>query len=138
MPLTIVPYQSFYSSGGGGSGSTDHSHNNLAVLNSLKTDNKGNLIFNNNIIGEKAIEISHDLTLSQTHISNKYIELPEDCDIQRAITFTLEGVSQIRGSDWEVDEKDYPEKDRITWKDFSLEHLVQAGDKANITYYKKI
>ncbi len=134
MGVIIVPRGDNSGSGG----TADHSHTNLALLNSLKVDASGHFIVNNQIIGEQAIEVNYELTLTQSQVSNKCIELPFDCDAQRAITLTLASVPQIREIDWEVIEHEYPQPDLISWDSLQLEQIAQVGDKVNITYYKKI
>lgn len=130
----ILVYPSSTGGGGGGTGS-DHSHSNLSILNKLSTDSKGNLRYSGKIIGESAIETSYSVTLAK---GQKTIELPEDCDISRAITLSFDGITLQQDAFWEVIEKDSPEKDLISWVGLGLESLAQEGDKILITYYKKV
>ena len=127
-----------YSSSGGSSQSGDgHNHANLSLLNSLRMDSRGNLLFNGVIVGERAVEVAYERTLTQGDIENKYLELPEDCDTDRALTLILENLPQRRGDDWEVVERDSPEKDRVTWAGRGMERIAQARDKVSINYYRK-
>ena len=65
------------------------------------------------------------------------VELPEDCDVSRALTLVLESLPQRVGDDWQVIEKTAPEKDRIAWAGLGMERIVKVGDKVSINYYKK-
>lgn len=135
MPLIIVPVSTF----SGGSSSDDHSHSNATTLNKLSSDAKGNLLFNGKIVGEKSIETAYSLTLTAAHITQKNIELPEDCDTSKAITLSLNGLEFSRSDFWEVSENvNSTTTDIITWDSLSLENIAQVGDKVLISYYKKI
>ena len=123
--------------GGGGGGASDHSHANLASLNALRT-NGDELYVNGKAVGERAVEMLHDVTLTALDISNKYIELPEDCDAGRALSVSLQGLTQRRVGDWDVDERDAPSKDRVMWAALGMERVAQAGDEVTITYYRKV
>lgn len=125
------------SQGGGGGGGADHTHNNLATLNTLMASGPGELSVSGVKVGEKAIEISYEVVLTETHVVHKSIELPEDCDTSRALTLILESLPMRKGDDWEVVTKDAPVKDFITWAGLGMEKTVKPGDKVSITYYKK-
>lgn len=86
---------------------------------------------------DKVIEVNYNTTLTQENITNRYLELPEDCEVSRAITVTLENLPQIRNEDWVVIENVNPEKDRISWAGFDMERYVEVGDIVSVTYYKK-
>ncbi len=133
MSLIIVSQ----SSSSGSSSSDGHNHTNLALLNRFTIDSNGNLLFNGAIVGEKAIEVIYEKTLTAQDILNKYLELPEDCDADRAITLILESIPQRINEDWRVIIKEQPDKDSISWSGLAMEDIVQAGDKVSITYYKK-
>ena len=122
--------------GGSGGGSADHIHGNLASLNALKV-NGDDLLVNGKAVGEKAVEVAIEATLTATDIANKHLDLPEDCDVSRALTVVLESLPRRMGEDWTVIENVDPEKDRISWAGLGMERLAQAGDKVSITYYKK-
>ena len=123
--------------GGAGGSGDGHTHSNLSLLNSLKTDGKGNLLLNDVPAGEKAVETLYEVTLTEQHISDKFLELPEDCDTDRVLTLILESLPQRMGDDWEVVEKTSPEKDRISWASLGMEKIAQAGDRVSVTYYRK-
>ncbi len=132
--MAVILVSQYSDNSGSGDG---HNHANLSLLNSLRTDSRGNLLLNGVIVGEQAVEIAYERTLTQEDINNKYLELPEDCDTDRALNLILENLPQMRGNDWTVVERDSPEKDRITWADLGMERIVQAGDKVSINYYRK-
>ena len=138
MSLIIVPAASLPNSPSGGASADGHSHNNLATLNKLSTSN-GKLCFNGKVVGEEAIEVAYNLTLTATQVTQKYIALPDDCNISRAITLSLNGVSFPQGDFWEVKENvNSTTTDLISWDGLSLENIAQAGDSIFISYYKKI
>lgn len=141
MAIIIFTPEQFYASsaasGGGGGGTGSSGLTNTATLSKLATDANGNLLFNGKIIGEKSIEVSYNFILSAQNISQKFIALPNDCDTSRNIVFYLSGLALAQGEFWEVIEKNYPEQDLISWNGLQLEQLVQSGDSACITYYKK-
>ena len=122
---------------GSSSGNEGHNHNNLALLNQFTSDSSGNLLFHGSVVGEKAIEIIYEKTLTAQDVLKGYLELPEDCNTNRAITLILESVPQRINEDWEVIAKTEPEKDRIAWRGLDMENIVKAEDKVSITYYKK-
>ena len=115
-----------------------HTHNNSDILNALSQDENGSLLFNGTSITEHIVEAAHILTLSATQVEQKIIALPDDCDSSRVVTLSLNGVALPRGEFWEVDEREYPKQDLISWEALALENLAQAGDKVIITYYKKV
>jgi len=125
------------SPGSGGNNGNSHSHDNMAVLNALSLDSNNNLRLNGNLVGEEAIEVTLNMTLTAQDIAARYIELPSDCDTSRALTLVLENLPLNRGTDWEAVAKDWPEKDRIAWAGLGMERLAQAGDKVSINYYVK-
>lgn len=148
--IIVTPQEMPYISGGGdgtgggigggssGASADGHTHSNLSILNKLSIDKNGVLSFNNSTVGEKALEVAYNLILSEQLIRQKYIELPNDCDISRIITLTLQGISMQQGTFWEVIEKSSPEKDLIAWQGLELEKIAQVGDSISISYYKKI
>lgn len=127
------------SPGGGGSGpGTDgHTHPNLPSLNKLTVTGPGKLLAEGVSVGEAAIEVRYEVVLTPQHIADKGLELPEDCDVSRALTLVLESLPQRVGDDWQVVEKTAPEKDRIVWAGLGMERIVKVGDKVSINYYKK-
>jgi hypothetical protein len=135
--MAVILVSQYSDSGGSGGGGDGHNHANLSLLNSLRTDSSGNLLFNGVIVGEQAVEVAYERTLTQEDINNKYLELPEDCDTDRAITLILENLPQKRGEDWVFNERESPEKDRIAWAGRGMERIAQAGDKVSINYYRK-
>lgn len=90
------------------------------------------------VTADKSTETSLALTLTEQHILQRFIELPEDCDASKAIVFTLQGVVMQRGVDWQVKENEYPRLDLISWVGLELDGFAQAGDKVFVTYYKKV
>ena len=125
MPLILVPKSTGNSSSGEGL-------TNVSTLSKLSTSSDGKLLFNGKVVNEKSVEVVYSVTLKK---AQKSIELPDDCDISRAITLSLNGISLEQGAFWEVIEKSYPEKDLIAWSGLELETLAQAKDKVLITYY---
>ncbi len=139
MALMIFTPEQYYTSsaasGGGGGGASGLT--NTATLSKFSTDANGNLLFNGKIVGEKSVEVSFNFILSAQNILQKFIALPNDCDTSRNIVFYLSGLALAQDEFWEVIEKDYPEQDLISWNGLQLETLIQVGDSACITYYKK-
>ena len=90
------------------------------------------------VTADKSIETSMSLILTEQHVLQKYISLPNDCDTSRAIVFMLQGMAMQQGEYWDVIEKSNPEKDLISWEGLKLDGFVKAGDKVFITYYKKV
>ena len=86
---------------------------------------------------DNLVEFPCDVVLTSQNISNKYIELPTDCDTSRVITVSLQGVTLQQGVDWDITERAWPDKDLITWSGLRLEDIARAGDSITITYYKK-
>lgn len=125
------------SGGGGGAGSDGHTHPNLPSLNKLTVTGPGKLLADGVLVGEAAVEVGYEVVLTSQHITAKGLELPEDCDVSRALTLVLESLPQRVGDDWQVIEKTAPEKDRIVWAGLGMERLVKVGDKVSINYYKK-
>lgn len=123
--------------GGSGPGSDGHTHPNLPSLNKLAVTGPGKLLAEGVSVGEAAIEVGYEVALTSQHISNKGLELPEDCDVSRALSLVLESLPQRMGDDWQVVEKTAPEKDRIAWAGLGMERIVKVGDKVSINYYKK-
>lgn len=123
--------------GGGGPGADGHTHPNLPSLNKLKVTGPGELLVDGVAVGEKAVEVGYEVVLAPRHIADKALELPEDCDVSRALTLVLESLPQRMGDDWQVVEKTAPEKDRIVWDGLGMERMARAGDKVSINYYKK-
>ena len=109
----------------------------MAVLNALALDSNNNLRLNGNLVGEEAIEVTLNMTLTGHDIAARYIELPSDCDSSRALSLILENLPLTMGSDWNIVTKDWPEKDRITWAGLGMERLAQVGDNVSINYYVK-
>ena len=125
------------STGSGSGGGGSHSHDNMAILNALSVDGNNHLRLNGNLVGEEAIEVTLNMTLTGRDIAAKYLELPSDCDTSRALTLILENLPVNRDTDWEVVTKDWPEKDRIAWAGLGMERLAQVGDNVSINYYVK-
>ena len=123
--------------GGSGPGSDGHTHPNLLSLNKLAVTGPGKLLAEGGSVGEAAVEVGYEVVLTSQHIANKALELPEDCDVSRALSLVLESLPQRAGDDWEVVEKTAPEKDRIVWAGLGMERIVKVGDKVSINYYKK-
>ena len=121
----------------GGNSGNNHSHDNMAVLNALALDGNNHLRLNGNLVGEEAIEVTLNMTLTGQDIAAKYLELPSDCDTSRALTLVLENLPLNRGVDWEIIARDWPEKDRVAWAGLGMERLAQAGDNVSINYYVK-
>ena len=78
---------------------------------------------------EIPVEKSFSITLTASHISQKYINLPNNCDTTREITLTIQSFPTERDIDWELNEN------KISWSGFELENIAQAGDKVFIKYY---
>ena len=72
-----------------------------------------------------------NVILTSEQISQKYIQLPNDCDTSKLINLYIQGLLTERGLDWELDEN------KISWNGLELENIVQAGDKIFIDYYKE-
>lgn len=79
-------------------------------------------------------EVMLSTVLTAQNISQKYIELPEDCDVTQAITVALQGVLM---TGWTVISRTPPDKDLISWDGLELEQLVRVGDTVSVTYYKQ-
>ena len=124
MAIIIVPKQTNSSSG-------NIDLPNESTLRKLSTDASGNLSFNGKTVGEKAIEVAYNVTLTK---GQNTIELPNDLDTSRAIALSFNGISLQQGDFWEVIEKEWPEKDCIVFTG----NLAQSGDKISISYYKKV
>ena len=133
MGIIFVPQKNLY---GGSSNGGGEIFSNSATLKKLSTDASGNLTFNGKAVGTSSIETAYNLTITNQQITQKFIELPEDCDTSRIITLSLNGLALERGEFWEVIEKDAPEKDLIAWNGLELENYAQVGDKILISYYK--
>ena len=139
MPVIIIPAARFYGSGAGSTSAEGHSHTNIATLSKLSTDSNGNLCFNGNIVGEKAVETAYNITLTDSLVRQKFISLPHDCDTSRVITLSLNGVAFSQGDDWEVSENvNSTNSDFIAWEGLGLENIAQQGDVLFISYYKKL
>ena len=121
----------------GNNGGSTHSHNNMDVLNALAMDDNNYLRLNGHLVGEEAVEVSFNVTLTAQDIAARYIELPSDCDTSRALSLVLENLPMNRETDWDVVAKNWPERDRIAWAGLGMESLAQAGDKVSINYYVK-
>ena len=137
MALMIIPAATYYSGAGSGAAADGHSHSNLATLNKLSTNANGNLTFNGKVVGEAPIESVFSVTLNQQHLSQKFIELPNDCDASQAITLSLNGIALAKGDFWEVSDQNYPQPDLIAWNGLELQHLAQSGDTIIVSFYKK-
>ena len=137
MSIIIIPREAFY--GAGAASGEGHTHNNLTTLNKLSTDNYGNLRFDGNLAGEKAIESSLNVTLTDSLVKQKFISLPHDCDTSRVITLSLNGVAFSQEDFWRIRESsNSSEIDFIDWEGLGLENFAMAGDKMLITYYRKL
>lgn len=107
---------------------------NLDVLKKISVNDNDELVFDGRVVGEKATEVNYNISLVA---HQEFIELPYDCDTSRAITLTIQGITTQKDVDWRLVEREYPEKDLITWGGLGLQEIVQTGDKIFITYYKK-
>jgi len=87
--------------------------------------------------GQHSTETIYKVILTAEHISQKYIELPEDCDTSKFTALYIQGLITEPGVDWELVEKTDPEKDTIAWNGLELENTAQVGDKILVSYYKK-
>lgn len=87
--------------------------------------------------GQQSTETIYKVILTAEHISQKYIELPEDCDTSKFTGLYIQGLITEPGVDWVLVEKTDPEKDRIAWNGLELEQTAQVGDKVLVSYYKK-
>ena len=125
------------SPGNAGSGGDGHRHSNMEVLNSLSSDSNNHLRLNGHLVGEEAVEVTLNTTLTAQNIAARYLELPSDCDTGRAIGLILENLPLNMDTDWAIVSKDWPEKDRIAWAGLGMERLAQAGDRVSINYYVK-
>lgn len=137
MAIRITPATTYSAESAGSTSSSNHSHGNLSVLNKLSIDSQGNLSFGGKIIAESSVETSYSTTLTAQNISSHSLELPNDCDTSKAITFTLQGLSFVQGRDWRLIEHSAPILDVISWENLALQTIVQQGDSVSITYYKK-
>ncbi len=133
MPVIIV--------GNNGGGSADgHTHANMSSLNKLQAPSPGVLLVDGKAVQEAAIELSYEHILTALDLTQKYVELPHDCDEARAITVQLESVPQSYGKSWVLDERDWPVKDRLSWAALpgsNIAKLARNGDRLTVTYYKK-
>lgn len=111
---------------------------NADTLVKISTDDNGKLAFNGKTVGETSSEVAYSTILSKQNISQKYISLPDDCDTSKSITLALQGIAALKGIDWEISEKTFPQLDAIVWNGLALEALAQEGDTVLITYYRKI
>ena len=108
---------------------------NMETLNKISTDANGNLVFNGKTIPENYVEAVFNATLTAQHTSQKYIEMPENCDTSRAITVNIQGISVVKDSDFEIIERN--NRVLISWNELGLESIARTGDKIQITYYKE-
>ena len=134
MAVILFPLGSF-TGGASGEGQT---FTNAATLSKLGTDANGNLTFNGRPVGEKSVEVSYSITLSDENIRSCSIELPNDCDASRSISFALQGISAQQGKDWTIQEHSWPDPDVISWDGLGLQTVAKSGDYVLISYYKKL
>lgn len=87
--------------------------------------------------GEHSTETIYKIILTAEHISQKFLELPEDCDTSKFTGLYIQGLITEPGEDWELVERTAPDKDLIVWDGLGLENTAQIGDKVLISYYKK-
>ena len=114
-----------------------HYHENIRVLEALSVNDKNELLLAGKPVYEqKIIETSYEYSLTESDIANKYIDLPSDCDINRAIVVVVSGVTASINEDYRIDVYDPPELDRISWNGLALENQLLSGDTISITYYK--
>jgi hypothetical protein len=137
LPVTIIP-----GCGGGSGGSTgpgtDHSHANMADLNKITVPGVGRISTSGvEIVGVKAIEEPYSVTITATHVSQKYVELPDDYAPDYPVVVVYEYLPQQKGVDYALIENTTPTKDRISWAGLAMEETIKAGDHLSITYYKK-
>ena len=116
---------------------TNHIHNNMDVLWKLQLYNN-KLYVNGYPVGDKAIEISYTVTLTQSMIENCCFDLPNDCDPDRPITLTINSVPQLHNNDWILIENDWPIPDQISWNNKELQNILSIGDICVVTYYKVV
>ena len=114
-----------------------HSHPNYEVLSKLQLHNN-KLYIDGYPVGEKAIEVSYNFTVTNNEISGYGFDLPNDCDVDRPITLVIENVTMINGDDYIITENEMPISDRISWYHKNMEYRVEVGDKISVTYYKKV
>ena len=98
---------------------------------------EGRLYCNGYPVGERVVESFVDIVLTQDMINNCGFTLPQDCDSNRPITLTINSVPALHDNDWYLIEHEYPTLDEISWKNKLPQQLLEAGDIATITYYKK-
>ena len=115
---------------------TNHIHNNWDVLWKLQLYND-KLYVNGYPVGDKVVEVMINISLTQDMINNCKVQLPNDCDVKRPITVVINSIPQLHDNDWIVIEKEYPELDEISWKNKSLQNILEVDDRMTITYYKK-
>ena len=84
-----------------------------------------------------AIEREAQFTLTATHVTQKYVELPDDYAPGYPVVVVYEYLPQQAGVDYELIENTAPTKDRISWAGLAMESTIKAGDHLSITYYKK-
>lgn len=118
------------------SGGTGHTHSNFDVLWRLQLFN-GKLYCDGYPVGERAIEAFIDIILTEDMINNCKFTLPHDCDSNRPITLTINSVPALHDDDWYLVEHEWEELDEISWKNKLPQQLLQVGDIATVTYYKK-
>lgn len=112
-----------------------HSHSNLETLDKLSTDSKGNLLFNGKLVGDTTYETAYSITLTETHVAQKYVVLPADCDTSKAITLSLNGLDFPRGEAWDLKKTGHA---IIVWDGLELENFVQVGDTILISHYRRL
>ena len=115
---------------------TNHIHSNWDVLWKLQLYND-KLYVNGYPVGEKVVEVMINVTLTEDMINNCKVQLPNDCDVNRPITVVINSIPQLHENDWIIIEHEYPELDEISWKNKSLQNILEIGDRMTITYYKK-
>ena len=110
---------------------------NSNVLKKFNVDDEGNLTFDGQYLATSSLEVAYSSVISQQNISSSSIPLPHDCDVSRAVTVSLQGISTTQGVDWKIIENDFPVPDIISWDNLGLQGIIQLDDSVLITYYKK-
>ena len=118
------------------SGTSNHTHPNFDVLWKLQLY-EGRLYCNGYPVGERVTESFIDIVLTENMINNCGFTLPDDCDSDRPLTLTINSIPALHDNDWYLIEHDYPTLDEISWKNKLPQQLLEIGDIATVTYYKK-
>ena len=77
------------------------------------------------------VEASWNVTITKTHVSQKYITLPTNADTSCRINVFINGILTEQNIDWILD------NNKISWSGLTLDGLIQAGDKIIINYFRR-